>query len=71
MKLLFIQDSGLSESIGLMNISAILKANGHDCNLFIVSEEKNLFKKIYAYNPDIIGFSCITGMHKWVISLAK
>lgn len=71
MKLLFIQDSGLSESIGLMDISAVLKANGHDCNLLIASEEKNLFKKIQEYNPDIIGFSCVTGMHRWVISVAN
>lgn len=71
MKLLFIQDSGLSESLGIMDISALLKENGHSCDLLIVSEEKHIFEKIRKYSPDLIGFSCTTNMRKWAVSLAK
>jgi len=71
MKILFLQDNGFYESIGIMSISAFLKANGHKCNLLIASEEKNLLKKIKSYKPDVVAFSLMTIVHEWALSFAK
>jgi anaerobic magnesium-protoporphyrin IX monomethyl ester cyclase len=70
MKLLFIQNDSFPK-LGMMYISSVLKEHGHDCDVLIVSAEKNLLKCIKECNPDIIGFSCTTGMHNEVIKTAK
>ncbi len=69
-KVLFIQDI-LFEFIGPMQISAVLKKEGHTCDLLIVSEEKNLIKKIKEINPDIVAFSVMTGSHRTLIDIAN
>ena len=71
MKVLFLQENGFYESIGIMSISAVLKAHGHECDLLIASEEKNLMQKIKDYNPDIVAFSLMTVIHEWALNFAK
>lgn len=71
MRVLFLQDNGYNESIGITSISAVLKANGHECDLFLMSEEKNIVEKIKAYNPDIVAFSLMTTVHEWGIEFAR
>jgi len=44
MKVLFVQNNGIQESIGIANLSGILKANGHETDLLLVS-----------HTPDLIG----------------
>ena len=46
MKTLFIQNNGIQESIGIANLSGILKANGHETDLLLVS-----------HTPDLIGWA--------------
>ncbi len=69
-KVLFIQDI-LFEFIGPMQISALLKKNGHECDLLILSEETNVIDKIKKINPDIIAFSVMTGSHNELADFAK
>lgn len=69
-KVLFIQDI-LFEFLGPMQISSILKKNGHDCDMLIISEEKNLISKIKEIKPDIIAFSVMTGSHNETVDLAN
>lgn len=71
MKILFIQETGYYESIGVMYISSFLKRHGHTVDLYIASEEKQLFDKIRSFNPDLIAFTCTTDMSPWVISMAR
>ncbi|MCX7943593.1 MAG: B12-binding domain-containing radical SAM protein [Deltaproteobacteria bacterium] len=59
MKLLFIQDTIDSESIGVSYISSVLRSAGHTTDLFIASLEKNLFDKIRTFSPDAILFSVV------------
>lgn len=70
MRILFIQDNIFNESLGLTDISALLKARGHACDLLVVDEEKDIFARIGEYSPDIIGFSCTTGIHRWALKVA-
>ena len=71
MRILFIQDNGYNESLGIISISAVLKAGGHDCDILIASEENNLLEKIKEYKPDMVAFSLMTGVHEWGIEFAR
>ncbi|MBU1061326.1 MAG: B12-binding domain-containing radical SAM protein [Candidatus Omnitrophica bacterium] len=70
MKIAFLQET-VNQNIGIMYLSAILKSRGHHCELFVKSLEKNdFFRKVIFYKPDILGFSVITGSHRWALRTA-
>ena len=70
MKVLFIQNNGIQESIGVANLSGILKANGHETNLLLVSHTPDLIDGIRKYDPGLIAFSALTGVHHSLEELA-
>ncbi|MBU1148403.1 MAG: cobalamin B12-binding domain-containing protein, partial [Candidatus Omnitrophica bacterium] len=71
MKIAFLQET-VNQNIGIMYLSSILKAQGHDCELFVRSLEKNnFFRAVKSYKPDILGFSVITGSHHWALRTAS
>ena len=62
-KILFISDNLVNEGLGIMCLSSYLKRNGHDVQLFLLSEFKGsegLLRSIRKTKPDIIGFSVMT-----------
>lgn len=63
-KLLFIQDIQY-EYLGPIYISAMLKKEGHDCKIVIGKSLVNFETTIENYNPDIIGFSIMSGSAAW------
>jgi len=69
-KVAFIQRN-LNENLGVMYISACLKAAGHETVCFIDAEEKDLDEAVMAYSPDIIAFTVFSGMHLWSINTAR
>lgn len=71
MKVLFIQENALAESLGLCSLSACLKQAGYECDLFLTSHTENLFGAVADYSPDLIGFNVFTGMQKYLFSLIK
>ena len=70
MKILFIQNNGIQESIGVSNLSGILKENGHQTDLLLVSHTPDLIGAIRAYDPGLIAFSALTGVHHSIQRLA-
>src|SRR5574341_636389 len=70
MKVLFIQNNGIQDSIGVANLSGILKANGHETDLLLVSHTPDLIGAIRAYDPGLIAFSALTGVHRSLEDLA-
>ncbi len=70
MKILFIQNNGIQESIGVANLSGILKAAGHETDLLLVSHTPDLIGAIKQYNPGLIAFSALTGVHHSIQHLA-
>lgn len=70
MKVLFIQNNGIQESIGIANLSGILKANGHETDLLLVSHTPDLIDAIKTYDPGLIAFSALTGVHHSLEKLA-
>lgn len=70
MRIVFLQET-INQNIGIMYLSAVLKSKGHVCELFIDSLEKNLISAVKNYQPDILGFSVITGAHHWALNTAR
>jgi len=69
-RILFIQNNGIQESIGIANLSGILKANGHETDLLLVSHTPDLIGAITRYDPGLIAFSALTGVHHSLEQLA-
>ncbi|MCX6639827.1 MAG: radical SAM protein [bacterium] len=61
----------LTENLGLMYISSYLQRQGHDARIFIDVQGTNAFKDIESFAPQVIGFSCTTGMHHWALDFAR
>lgn len=68
MKIAFITKPALSEPLGIMYLSAVLKKAGHKTTLIY---EKDLFKELEALKPDIVAYSVTTGNHKEYIEINK
>lgn len=53
-----------------MSISAVLKKNGHSSTAVISSKEEVFLNALKKLKPDMVGFSCLTGNHKWDLKIA-
>ncbi|MBU1869897.1 MAG: B12-binding domain-containing radical SAM protein [Candidatus Omnitrophica bacterium] len=70
MKIAFLQET-VNQNIGVMYLSAVLKFNGYDCQLFAEPLENDFIRAVASYQPDIIGFSLITGAHHWALDVSR
>lgn len=70
MKIAFLQET-VNQNIGIMYLSALLKAGGHTCQLFVEPLENNLHDAVASYAPDLIGLSVITGSHHWALRTTR
>jgi radical SAM superfamily enzyme YgiQ (UPF0313 family) len=69
---LFIQDNGVNENLGVMSIAGVLRSHGHEVDLILTDEHpRNYLDLIDQYNPDLIGFSFMTGNRRWAFATAK
>ena len=69
MKIAFVQET-VNQNVGVMYLSSILKSENHQCELFIEPLEKGFLDSVISYKPDIVGFSVITGAHRWALNTA-
>ena len=71
-RILFVQDNGVNENLGVMSIAGVLRAHGHDVDLILTDEHpKNYLDLVDQYNPDLIAFSFMTGNRDWALSTAR
>jgi radical SAM superfamily enzyme YgiQ (UPF0313 family) len=71
-RLLFIQDNGVNENLGVMSIAGVLRAHGHEVDLILTDEHpRNYEELIEQYQPDLIGFSFMTGNRDWAYATAQ
>ncbi len=61
----------LIDHLGVMAISSFLKEFGHESVILIRHEERDFIKAIRDINPDIVGFSCTTGIHSYALEDAR
>jgi len=66
-KLLFFQESVLYEALGVHALAGAAKAAGHECDVLVESEERNLHERILEIKPDLIAFSIMTRQQEWAI----
>lgn len=75
MRLLFVYSPSsafhIDEPLGILDLSAILKANGHQCELIIPDFEKDFLSKIKEFKPDVIGYSCIAGSEDYYLNINR
>ena len=61
------------ERIGLMQLSSILKSQGHEIKLVIAEKIgfTGLSKLMHSYSPQIVGYSALTGEHIKLLEINK
>jgi radical SAM superfamily enzyme YgiQ (UPF0313 family) len=69
-KVVFLQ-RGWTEQIGIMVLSSFIKEKGHQCELFVEGEEKDLISSALSAKPDLIAFSGVTMMRNWILKIAR
>lgn len=69
-KILFLQNLWY-EYMGVMWISAVLKKHSHSCDVLISDKYKEIRDKIIKLRPDVIGFSCMSGMFNWAKKISQ
>ncbi len=60
------------EYLGVMYLSAALKQAGHTTEAFILERsEAELVTQVLDFQPDMVAFSCTTGVHRWAADFAE
>jgi len=67
-KISFLQ-SEYEDKLGVLYLITYLQSKGHSAELFI--ERRHWLDEVREYQPDILGFSALTGGHLWVESCAR
>jgi len=59
------------EYLSVMYLAAVLKQAGHEVEVFLLERsEKALISEVLEYRPDLVAFSCSTGVHHWAVKFA-
>lgn len=61
----------VTDHLGVLCMSSVLKNNGHESTVLIRHEEKRIVEKVKELKADIVGFSCTTGVHLHALKDAK
>lgn len=69
-RLLFVQNLEY-EFLGPMYIAAALRQAGHECRLAFGRTLTDVAGPLEAFRPDLVGFSVMSGSHRWAASLAR
>jgi len=69
-RILFLQDSGINESLALTELSAHLGGLGHETGLLLEHEERNLDNQIRKWSPDLVVVPCNVAAHTTALRLA-
>lgn len=71
MRILFIvKDLEYVEPFGIMYLSSAVKRFGHQVNM-LGTRNTNIFAEIKRIDPQIIAYSCTTGVHKYYLALNR
>ena len=69
MKVVFVQDNGINESLVLCEVSSCVQAHGHSTALVIEREVRDLRAAIADENPDLLFIPTQIRGHHWVLDL--
>jgi anaerobic magnesium-protoporphyrin IX monomethyl ester cyclase len=71
LNVMFLQDNGINESLGVTDLAAVLTAEGHRVELVLGDEEKNLRRRLRASAPDLVVVPCPVAGHERALSDAQ
>ena len=57
--------------LGVVALAGSIRKAGHDVAVFVAGGEKDLIGAVSEWTPDIVGFSCSTHDHRWVLETAS
>lgn len=63
MRALFFQDSGINESLALTDLSAVLRAAGHEVDLLLGDEVRRPDRFLRRFDPDVVIIPCPVAGH--------
>jgi anaerobic magnesium-protoporphyrin IX monomethyl ester cyclase len=71
MRILFIcKDINLSEPMGILSLSAVLRAQGHHTGLAL-AERRGFLARVRDFRPDVLAYSVTTGFHGYYLDLNR
>jgi len=70
-RIAFVQNLAF-EYLGIMYLSSVLQSYGHRVEVFVEHGQgiDRLIRESKDFKPDIIGFPCTTGIHRWALRAA-
>jgi len=74
MKCLFVYRTAsldITDPMGIMCLIASVKRGGHESDLMLTNLERNLFRSVLEYKPDVIAFSVTSGSEAYYLELIK
>ncbi len=54
MKVIFLQDNGINESLSVTDVAGLLEDRGHECDLFIEHNERDFYGEVERSRPGLI-----------------
>jgi radical SAM superfamily enzyme YgiQ (UPF0313 family) len=70
-RVLFLQDNAINESLALAEVSAVLRAGGHATQLLLADEESKLGQSIQSWDPALVVIPCSIANHETALDLAS
>ena len=70
MRLLFVQDNGLNESLAITDVSSVLKQKGVDTDI-VLTREENLGRYVKINKPEVVVIAAGIFNCEWALSNAK
>ncbi|MEC8422960.1 MAG: cobalamin-dependent protein, partial [Myxococcota bacterium] len=70
MRIVFLQDTAVNESLALTELSAVLQRGGHTTRLYLGDEEPELDTLLRDYDPDLAIIPCHVAGHLVALGFA-
>ena len=64
-KILFVEPDLRTDKLGMLYLSAVLKAAGHEVDLVLGNHKADAEARCGAWRPDFVMYSAATGNHRW------
>jgi len=71
MRVLFLQNNGINESLALCEASALLRRAGHETRILLDREEPRIEREVRRYQPGLVVLSTGLGLLDWPFDMAR
>jgi len=71
LNIMFLQDNGINESLGVTDLSAVLRAEGYNVELVLGDEERDLRQRLAQSSPALVVIPCPVAGHERALADAR